>query len=130
MAILLNWLWLGAVVALGSATLILAIGPLGPRPRYRIWSAALAIVLALPFAPLAVTMITTWTTGGQEAAASPIFVVSVPHAWWMSSAVLPLAWSVWIGIFLVRILRGLVLLVRARRDIAPWPSQRDRDLCH
>jgi hypothetical protein len=48
---LANWIWQGSVVALVATTALRAPRVLGATARYRLWWAAMAIVLALPVLP-------------------------------------------------------------------------------
>lgn len=127
MAFLLNWLWLGGVITAGSALLMRAIGPLGPRPRYRIWSAALVLTLLAPVVPALIDLMTVWLPR-ETAATGPVFVMSVPQASWMSSSILPVLWSLWAIAFTGRLIVGGMQLRRIRRDAQPFPVARAASL--
>ena len=117
----LNWVWQGAIVAAATALVLRAMQRSRPQMRYRaLWAAMLSIVV-LPVVPA------LWAIGGpvpQGAVQLSSFdpVMSLPAAWWTSSAVLFGAWAVWCGVFSARVAAAVVALRRAKRACEPFPA--------
>lgn len=122
----LNWLWQGAVVA------IVATGTLRVLDRTRAgvrclvcWAALIAAVLL----PLASFVLATSSPDAPTIyAAAPL--ITVPVAWWTSSALLAGAWAIWTAIHAVRLVGAIVVVRRARARCRPFPPAVDSSLQH
>ena len=121
MDVFLNWLWQGGVVALAAAAVLRAISPCRAQARYYvIWAACIA-VLALPAMPL------IWAAASLERAVgsgpvSGASVVSMPIAWWTSTATVGGLWVVWSSVCAGRVLVATVALLRAKKDCRELPA--------
>ena len=99
----LNWLWQGGVVAIVAAGTLHLLDRARAAVRCLVCWAALVVVVLLPVISLAM------------AAASPVAaavsnappIVTVPVAWWTSSAVIAGAWAIWTSIYAIRLARAI-----------------------
>lgn len=106
---LLNWLWQGCVVALITAAALRLLQRTRAKARYAVCWISLLVVLLLPLLP----SLTVVTPSAAPATDAPIpAVVSVPFAWWTSSTVLLVLWSLWIARYSVRFAGSLVWMRR------------------
>jgi beta-lactamase regulating signal transducer with metallopeptidase domain len=124
----LNWIWQGIVVALGTAVALTVVERARARDRYLVVWAALLAVLALPFADL-------WALAPSDAAAGladPLGapLIAVPTAWWTTPAMLGVLWTVWAAIALVRLARSFVWVHRVRQAATPMSEGRQAGLSH
>lgn len=113
MDVALNWLWQGALVACVAAAALRVIGSSRPHARYLVLWAALLSVLAMPVAPF------VWIASlprVAETVPAPVvgLVVSIPSAWWASSAFLLGLWAVWSSVYAGRVTYALLALRRAK----------------
>lgn len=106
---LLNWLWQGCAVAFGASAILQLAARLGPRPRYRIWWAAMILVLALPLVPVLTTTSVVPSSESQSAtqpSAASISLPNIPGVWPLAMSA---AWALWIMV------HGVRLAIAARR---------------
>jgi beta-lactamase regulating signal transducer with metallopeptidase domain len=127
-----NWLWQGIVVAMAAALLVRVPRSLGATARYRLWWAAMAIVLALPVAPF---IAASWLpgTGALDAMLDMPpprgAQVRIAAPEW-AAVVLASVWGLWVAVTATRVLSALVGLRRARRAAQPFPEARASRLTH
>jgi beta-lactamase regulating signal transducer with metallopeptidase domain len=115
MEILLNWLGQGGVVALAAAAMLRATPRSRPQARYSIAWAASVIVLALPVAPR--LMVATFPGPPADATVVSLGpVVSMPTAWWTSSALAIGLWIIWCGVSIIRLAAAAVALRNIKRQ--------------
>jgi beta-lactamase regulating signal transducer with metallopeptidase domain len=127
MDVLLNWMWQGSVVALALVLTLRLLTRVRANVRYGVAWAALLLVMALP----AIPRLLPDTTHAEALAAAPApAIVSVPDAWWTSSAVLLAVWAVWAVVHTARLARDLVALRRARAASRPFPAHVESCLTH
>ncbi len=134
MEALVNWLWQGSVVALVATVALRMPRALGATARHRLWWVAMVIVLALPAMPHA------WALG-QTSHGTPIlpatvfsfvetpaarFTVPAPPAW--TARVLLAGWLAWVLLWSAQIAAALLALRRARRNLRPFPAEREARL--
>jgi beta-lactamase regulating signal transducer with metallopeptidase domain len=127
MDVLLNWMWQGSVVALALVLTLRLLTRVRANVRYGVAWVALLLVMALP----AIAPLLPDTTHAQALPAVPAAaIVSVPDAWWTSSAMLLAAWAVWAVVHTARLARDLVALRRARAASRPFPAHVESCLTH
>ena len=126
-----NWLWQGTIVAAAAALLVRAPRQFGATARYRVWWAAMAIVLLLPLAPAAASALASVerdlsaTADVLPAPAMQLRVARPPQ--WVSTAVGAL-WVFWMTVSAIRLAAAAIGLRRARRAARPFPAARERRL--
>lgn len=121
MDVALNWLTQGAIVAIAAAAGLRAIPRSRTQARYSFVWVALLLVAALPALPLvfaAANDAPAVETGSIPAAA----VVTMPVAWWSSSATAISLWSIWLAVHAVRFIVGVVRVRNARRQSHDCPA--------
>lgn len=116
----LNWIWQGSVIALGTAVMLRAMEAYRAGVRYGVVWAALLSVLVLPLAPI------IWESASAAPASGDIPVhlgpvVSMPLGWWSSSTVVIGLWALWFGVFACRAAAAVWALRRAKRRCRPAP---------
>jgi beta-lactamase regulating signal transducer with metallopeptidase domain len=121
----LNWVWQGCVVALALHVALRCLGRSHANSRYVVCWAGLLLIVFLPVIP----RMSGASLDSLPAAAQSV-VVTVPDAWWTSSAVMLAAWLVWAGLNAARLLRAIVMLRRARASGRPFPHQVESQLPH
>lgn len=124
----LNWLWQGCVVALALAAILRLLDHARAQVRYAVCWVALLCAFVLPVVPFislvaSPAVMPTVTT-------SPAAVVSVPYAWWTSSAVVLSAWALWLGIYGTRLAMAMLALRQAKTHSCPFPASVERRLRH
>ena len=127
MDVLLNWLWQGSVVTLGLLMLLRPLARAHANVRYVVCWAALLLVIALPAVSW---LVASAPVAAVRAAVPDAAVVSVPDAWWTSSAAMVVAWAVWCGVHAVRFAGALVAIRRARANSRPFPADVEARLPH
>ena len=127
MDVLLNWLWQGSVVTLGLLMLLRPLARAHANVRYVVCWAALLLVIALPAVSW---LVASAPVAAVRAAVPDAAVVSVPNAWWTSSAAMVVAWGVWCGVHAVRFAGALVAIRRARANSRPFPADVEARLPH
>lgn len=123
MHILLNWLAQGGVVALAAAAVLRVIPRSRTRSRYCFAWAACMVVAGLPALPH-MAALAFRVTPADHAFVSLDPIVSVPTAWWSSTALAVLLWTIWSGACAIRV--GFAAL--ALRDTKRRCRQCPRDL--
>jgi beta-lactamase regulating signal transducer with metallopeptidase domain len=121
----LNWLWQGGTVALALWAMLHGLRSVPAKTRYVLcWLAKLAVA-TLPVLTMAITRA---PVGLPIQMGAP--VISVPDAWWTSSAILVIAWAVWASVAAVRLIPALVAIVRLRRRARAFPDAVASQLGH
>jgi beta-lactamase regulating signal transducer with metallopeptidase domain len=123
----LNWVWQGCVVALALFVMLWLLERARANTRYVVCWAALLLIVVLPALPSLGTHATRPDALPSMTAGA---IVSVPDAWWTSSAVMLAAWAVWASAYFARFVWAMVALRRARARSRPFPSQVESALCH
>jgi beta-lactamase regulating signal transducer with metallopeptidase domain len=123
----LNWLWQGCIVALALVVMLRLLERARANVRYVVCWVALVIIVVLP----ALSWLGT-NTPRPDALSSitTTAIVSVPDAWWTSSAVMAAAWMVWASVSVVRFVWAMIALHRARARSRPFPRQAESVLRH
>ena len=130
METILNWLWQGSIVA-ALATGLIRWSRFSATTRYRLWWMTLVVVLVLPL----VSFFGAGADSGipsrfpvEGADAPSRYVVSLPAtSWWIAAAGAAL-WFAWLALNLFRTAAALVTLHRAKRQIRPFPYDRELEL--
>lgn len=123
----LNWLWQGCVVALALFVMLRLLERARANVRYVVCWVALLLILVLP----ALSWLGTNTPRPDALSSITVnAIVSVPDAWWTSSAVLAAAWMVWVSVYIIRFVWAMIGLYRARARSQPFPPQAESLLCH
>ncbi len=112
----LNWLWQGGVVAIVAAGTLHLLDRARAAVRCLVCWAALLVVVVLPLVSLAMAAASPVAPAASNAAA----ILTVPAAWWTSSALIAGAWAVWVAIYGVRLARAIVVVRRARARCRPF----------
>jgi len=123
----LNWLWQGCAIALALFAMLGLLERARANVRYVVCWAAQVLVLCLP-------LVAMLESGGAAPVPLPPVpvdaVVSVPDAWWTSGFVVAGAWLVWAGVGVLRFVRAMLALRRARASSRPFPPQAESALTH
>ena len=119
----LNWVWQGGVVAIAATATLRALDRTRAGIRCLVCWAALLVVVLLPLVSLALAPVAP-----AVYTAAPI--VTVPVAWWTSSALIAGAWAIWTTIHLVRLVGAMVVVRRARSRCRPFPLAVESSLAH
>ena len=106
----LNWLWQGGAVAIVAAGTLHLLDRTRAAVRCLVCWAALVVVVLLPL--VALTMAAASPIAPPVSTAAPI--LTVPVAWWTSSALIAAAWTIWTAFYAIRLARALVVVRRAR----------------
>ena len=122
----LNWLWQGGVVAIAATGTLHLLDRTRAAIRCLVCWAALIVVVLLPLVSLALAAASP--AASAISAAAPI--ITVPVAWWTSSALLAAAWVIWTAIHAVRFVRAIVVVRRARARCRPFPPAVASSLAH
>ncbi len=112
----LNWLWQGGVVAIVAAGTLHLLDRARAAVRCLVCWAALLVVVVLPLVSLAMAAASPVAPAASNAAR----ILTVPAAWWTSSALIAGAWALWVGIYGVRLARAIVVVRRARARCRPF----------
>ena len=120
----LNWLWQGGVVAIVAAGTLHLLDRTRAAVRCLVCWAALVVVVLLPLVALAMAAPVAPTVSN----AAPI--LTVPVAWWTSSALIVAVWTIWTAIYAIRLARALVVVRRARARCRPFPPAVESTLAH
>src|SRR3954466_3348088 len=119
METVLNWLWQGTVIAVGSCVMLLALERARANVRYVVCWAALLAVVALPGLPsIQLGDAALDALRGSQADA----VVSLPDTGWTSTLVLLAACLGWVSVHAVRFIVAIVEIRRARACSLPFPA--------
>ena len=106
---MLNWLWQGGVVAVVTCVMLLALSRARANARYIVCWAAALFVIALPTLPQLLS------APSERGFAAPVeAVVSLPDAWWTSTFVIRVAWTLWAVVQIVKFVSASVAVRRAR----------------
>jgi beta-lactamase regulating signal transducer with metallopeptidase domain len=124
----LNWLWQGCVVALAVAAVLRLLEPARAQVRYVVCWLALCFVFALPVVSLVSAVASPVVT--PAAMAAPAAIVSVPNAWWTSTAMVITVWALWIGTYGTRLAVAALTLRRAKTRSRPFPATVEPQLLH
>jgi beta-lactamase regulating signal transducer with metallopeptidase domain len=127
--VILNWLAQGGVVSFVAAGVLRVIPRSRTQARYGFVWATCAVVLSLPLVPHVL------------AAASPVPVtdrtsvslgplVSMPAAWWTSTALVAGFWIIWSSVYAARLAMAAVALRETRRQCRECPPEREARLHH
>ena len=125
MDLALNWLWQGGVVAIVATVTLRALDRTRAGARCLVCWAALLVVVLLPLASL---VLTAPPVAPAVSSAAP--VITVPVAWWTSSALIAGAWAIWTTIHVLRFVGAMVVVRRARARCRPFPPAIDSSLPH
>ena len=112
----LNWLWQGGVVAIVAAGTLHLLDRARAAVRCLVCWAALLVIVVLPLVSLAMAAASPVAPAASNAAA----ILTVPAAWWTSSALIAGAWAVWTGIYGIRLAHAIVVVRRARARCRPF----------
>jgi beta-lactamase regulating signal transducer with metallopeptidase domain len=123
----LNWLWQGCIVALALFVMLRLLERARANLRYVVCWVALLLVLVLP--ALSWPGINTPRPDALSSISASA-IVSVPYAWWTSSAVMGAAWMLWASVYIVRFVWAMIALRRARASSRPFPSKAESVLCY
>lgn len=124
----LNWLWQGCVVALALAAILRLLDHARAQVRYAVCWVALICAFVLPVVPF-ISLVASPAVMPAVTASSAA-VVSVPHAWWTSSAIVLGLWALWLGIYGTRLATALLALRRAKTHSRPFPAAIEPRLRH
>jgi beta-lactamase regulating signal transducer with metallopeptidase domain len=122
----LNWLWQGGVVAIVAAGLLQRLDRARAAIRCLMCWTALIVVVLLPLVSLAFAA----ASPAEPTMSARAAFVTVPVAWWTSSALLVGAWAIWVAIYAVRLGGALVIMTRARARCRPFPPAVASTLAH
>jgi beta-lactamase regulating signal transducer with metallopeptidase domain len=122
-----NWVWQGCLVALTGTVLLRALKRSLAQVRYVVCWAALSAVLVLPLQSF-VWVGASPPAGLESRASDSAPLVSVPNAWWTSSAMVIAAWSLWSAVQLVQLGVATLALRRTRKRCRAFPSTREARL--
>ena len=122
----LNWLWQGGVVAVAAAGTLHLLDRTRAAVRCLVCWTALLVVVALPLVSLAMAAATPVAPTASNAAA----ILTVPAAWWTSSALIAGAWAIWTGIYSIRLARAIGVVRRARARCRPFSPAVESSLGH
>ena len=126
MDVAVNWFARGVIIAIAAAAGLRLIPASRPQARYALVWAAYLLVLLLPVIPWVLAMFTD-TPRVDLALALPL--VTVPAAWWASSALLGL-WSLWAGIHALHFARSVANVQAAKRSGRECPGELLASLHH
>ncbi len=121
MAVLLNWVVQGLIVAAAAAAGLRVLASASARVRHAFVLSAYGLVLALPVLPVASTR-AALVPRALGAPGLTLPLATVPAVWWTAPhlvALLCLAWSVFHG---VRLAMSAAALRRAKRRSGPCPQ--------
>ena len=131
MEALANWIWQGSVVALVATTALRAPRVLGATARYRLWWAAMVVVLLLPVLPALAASLTP--ASALTSAPIPTWEPLPSASWQFTIPALPRwttiliasAWVTWMVVCTAKIAGAFVALRRARGSARPFPADRE-----
>lgn len=118
----LNWIWQGSVVAAAASVILRLLSRARAQFRYALCWVVLAIVLTLPIVPVLSPLSAASETPATGPASAAEVILTVPNAWWTSTTVVLSLWTVWFGVFTLRLTSALVTTRRARRRCQPFPE--------
>jgi hypothetical protein len=128
---LANWIWQGSVVALVATTALRAARFLGATARYRLWWAAMAIVLVLPVVPA----LAAFMSPASDVLSAPIVSskplpvgspqITIPALPGWTVILIASAWVTWTVVCTAKIAAAIVALRRARRGARAFPADRE-----
>lgn len=124
----LNWLWQGCVVALALAAILRLLDHARAQVRYAVCWVALLCAFVLPVVPFIGLVASPAVL--PTVTASSAAVVSVPHTWWTSSALVLGLWALWLGIYGTRLATAMLALRRAKTGSRPFPASVESRLRH
>ena len=122
---LLNWLWQGGVVAIAAMGLLRLLERTPAAVRCVLCWAGLLLVTTLPAAALVMSALRPAAPAIPSAA-----IVTVPSAWWTSTAAIAGAWAIWAAVCGFRLVRAIVVVRRARARVRPFQSAAAPRLMH
>jgi beta-lactamase regulating signal transducer with metallopeptidase domain len=126
MAVVLNWLWQGGVIAAAVWLMLFALERSRANVRAAVCWAALLLIVLLPVLPWL-----QWTMPADAFGASQgNAVVSLPRTWWTSVPVVLCAWFSWMAVHAARFLSAIVAMRRARADARAFPPDVEALLPH
>lgn len=126
---MLNWLAQGGVVAMAAAAVLRVIPRSRTQARYGFLWATCAVVVALPAVPYILAAASPVTAAGNTSPSLDAFV-SVPTAWWTSTAVVAALWIGWSGLYAARLVVAGVALRETRRECRECPPGLETRLRH
>jgi beta-lactamase regulating signal transducer with metallopeptidase domain len=118
--VLLNWVAQGGLVVLAAAAVLRLIPRSRTTARYWFAWAACVVVLGLPAVPHIVAVAFP-LRGGHDAAAALPPLVSMPIAWWTSTACVVVLWMLWCGVCGIRLAAAAIAVRAARRRSRSCP---------
>ena len=122
MDVALNWLMQGVVVAIAAAAGLRAIPSSRTQARYAFVWVAFLLVAALPALPL-VFAAAIDAPAVEPGSVTSAALVTMPVAWWSSSATAISLWSIWLALHAVQFVVGVVRVRNARRQSRECPSE-------
>jgi beta-lactamase regulating signal transducer with metallopeptidase domain len=96
--------------------------------RYAVCWVALLCAFVLPVVPFVGVVASTAVM--PTVTTSSAAVVSVPHAWWTSGAIVLGLWALWLGIYGTRLATAMLALRRAKACSRPFPATVELRLRH
>ena len=124
----LNWLVQGLAVALAAAVVVRAIPRSRTQARYAfVWAASITVLLLPAWAYLPAASV---QPAAEVVAPMPGPIVSMPVAWWTSTAIALALWIGWFGLSAARVTTAGVALRAARRRTVPCPRALEMRLEH
>ena len=124
----LNWIWQGSVVALGTAAALAIVERSRARDRYLVVWAAMLAVLALPLGYGSVGEPRDAAAAIGDSLGPP--PIALPIAWWSSTATLLTLWTVWAAVNLARLARSIAWVRRVKTTATPISAGRQARLSH
>lgn len=122
----LNWLWQGGVVAIVAAGTLRLLDRASAALRCLVCWAALIVVVLLPLVSFAVAAVSP--AAPAVSATAPL--ITVPVAWWTSSALIAGAWGIWTAIYAIRFAAAVVVVRRAKARSRLLPPAVDSSLAY
>lgn len=130
MDIVLNWLWQGGVVAAAAAAILRAIPQSRTQARYCAAWAACVVVLALPVAPIIVAAASPGQAVDYPVSAARDPWISMPIAWWTSTALAIGFWTIWAGVHAGRLVVASLALHETKGRCREFPHEVEARLHH
>lgn len=123
MELLANWLVQGTAVALALFGVLRGLRRASARGRYLACWAALVLIAGLP----AMSFVSAGVVTTSDASLAPVVV---PERVWLSSRVVGVAWTGWMTVQVVRLIRAVLALRRAKASALPFPDHVQSRLPH
>ena len=122
MDVILNWFTQGVIVAILAAVSLRFIPQSRAQARYGVLWAAYLLVLVLPVVPIVSTMFSADRTVDLVPAVVAGPVMTMPAAWWTSSAAATALWMIWFYVQAVLLAVSVISIRNARRSGRECPA--------